>query len=141
MCYAEQPGIENEQPSIQNIGPGFDIAQLWAKECALHVTNKANEMETFCLPVGIKQTEIFPDHYNDPRIPDNLDDCDDNKESLNSQTVASRGAVMDTGLEAVLGFYNSAVTMIKGGNSNECRNGGLLSARAASMLVKCNFLV
>ncbi|CAL9136575.1 unnamed protein product [Musa acuminata var. zebrina] len=130
----EQPGIQNDHPSIQNIGPGFDIAQLWAKECALHVTNKANEMETFCLPVGIKQTEIFPDHYNDPRIPDNLDDCDGNKESLNSRTVASRGAVMDTGLEAVLGIYNSAVTMIKGGNSNECRNDGLLSARAASML-------
>ncbi|RWW03784.1 hypothetical protein GW17_00033027 [Ensete ventricosum] len=40
LCYAEQPGIQNEHLSIRNIGPGFDIAQLWAKDfvdyCYIH---------------------------------------------------------------------------------------------------------
>ncbi|RZS22488.1 hypothetical protein BHM03_00055288, partial [Ensete ventricosum] len=31
--------LKNEHLSIRNIGPGFDIAQLWAKECTLYYSN------------------------------------------------------------------------------------------------------
>ncbi|WOL18197.1 protein ACCUMULATION AND REPLICATION OF CHLOROPLASTS 3 isoform X2 [Canna indica] len=131
---------ENEQQNIQNvwnIGPCFHVAQLWAKECAsLQATNKANEMEAFSLPIGVKSSDLCSDNsvYKNLGVPENLDDINSSKELTSSQPIPSRGALTDASLEAVIEIYNSALTLIKGKNLNGSRTGGLLSARAASML-------
>ncbi|XP_042388690.1 protein ACCUMULATION AND REPLICATION OF CHLOROPLASTS 3-like isoform X3 [Zingiber officinale] len=55
-------------------------------------------------------------------------------ESTSGQSIASGNVLTEAGMEAVLEIYNSALALIKGRNLNGSQNGGLLSARAASML-------
>ncbi|XP_042388691.1 protein ACCUMULATION AND REPLICATION OF CHLOROPLASTS 3-like isoform X4 [Zingiber officinale] len=128
--------IQNEPPSSLSDDPGFHIAQLWAKERTLHLNGKATETEILSLPIGIK-TSILCSGYSmnvDLSVLENFDNNNNAKESTSGQSIASGNVLTEAGMEAVLEIYNSALALIKGRNLNGSQNGGLLSARAASML-------
>ncbi|XP_042393442.1 protein ACCUMULATION AND REPLICATION OF CHLOROPLASTS 3-like isoform X2 [Zingiber officinale] len=129
--------IQNEPPSSLSDDPGFHIAQLWAKErTSLHLNGKANETEILSLPIGIK-TSILCSGYSmnvDLSVLEKFDNNNNAKESTSGQAIASGNVLTEAGMEAVLEIYNSALALIKGRNLNGSQNGGLLSARAASML-------
>ncbi|XP_020079694.1 protein ACCUMULATION AND REPLICATION OF CHLOROPLASTS 3 isoform X2 [Ananas comosus] len=115
--------------SLRNFGPGFHIAQLWAKERAtLNGSIKIDELDTFTLPVGVKSSEFF---YN-PSQPRILDES--GGESSGIQNAPSQETFADAGLEAMTEIYNTALILLKGRKVDESRKRGLLSVRAASML-------
>lgn len=135
--------IQNEPPNSLSNDPGFHIAQLWAKErTSLHLNDKANETEILSLPIGIKTSESCSGYSMnvDPSFFEKFDDNDNAKESTSGQAIASGNVLTEAGVEVVLEIYNSALALIKGRNLNGSPNGGLLSSRAASMLVISNFL-
>lgn len=112
------------------------MAQLWARERAvLNGTNKIDERDTFTLPVGVKSFEQCFACSSNSAPPETLDDHGTGGDSLGSQNGQSRDTFTDSGLEAVFDIYNSISTLLKGRNRDESRKRGLLSARAASMLV------
>ncbi|XP_010270753.1 PREDICTED: protein ACCUMULATION AND REPLICATION OF CHLOROPLASTS 3 [Nelumbo nucifera] len=122
-----------------NVGPGFYIAQEWAKERAVvSVTAPmlAN-LSVYTLPVGVKSSEKVKD---DPKVSyttqfsekSSLEDF--NADSLGTPTMPSWDTLTDAGFEAVTDIYNAASTLIKGKFSDIPRKQGLLSVRAASML-------
>ncbi|KAJ6846151.1 protein ACCUMULATION AND REPLICATION OF CHLOROPLASTS 3 isoform X1 [Iris pallida] len=99
-------GVDREQHSNWNIGPGFHIAQLWAKERANFSGIKVDILEFVTLPAGVKLPELSSDSfpYSESSIP----------ESFNA--------------------ISSDSQVLKGRNEDDGQKRGLLSARAALML-------
>ncbi|XP_072976119.1 protein ACCUMULATION AND REPLICATION OF CHLOROPLASTS 3, chloroplastic isoform X1 [Typha angustifolia] len=120
------------EPNLLNIGPGFHIAQLWAKERAtLNGSNKIDELEIFTLPVGVKSSVLRDDQYpnSEPTQFENH-----SGESFGTKNATYAESFTEAGLERVLGIYNFALTLLKRKHVDESKKRGVLSSRAASML-------
>lgn len=116
--------------SFWSLGPGFHMAKLWAQERDATKTSKSVDgIDTFTIPVGVRFSG------NQESMQGKIC-CDDGElTSFNAENVPTRGPSSDNGLGAVLGICNSAVEIIKGRSMVEPRKQGVLSNRAASMLV------
>lgn len=129
-------GVLSGHDSNFSVGPGFHIAQLWAKERAGFVgSNQIDMLKIFTLPVGVKSsTEVFSNGvvYSESTLPDTSNNL--STDSLHTEDSPYRDASPDTGLEAITEIYNNAFTLLKGRHVDEPRKRGLLSERAASML-------
>ncbi|KAF8389615.1 hypothetical protein HHK36_024134 [Tetracentron sinense] len=133
------PAFQREPLISWNVGPGFQIAQEWAKERAA-VSGAAPVLENLCvyaLPVGVKPCEESKDgpqfSTTEQRLePKTLDDM--NGKPPGTPKIPSWDALTDSGFEAVMDFYNAASTLLKGKYADVPQKQGLLSVRAASML-------
>lgn len=128
--------FQREQLENWNLGPGFEVAKEWAQERAADATPVVDNVGIFHLPVGVRPSEELKDCLeisytskrhesetnNDVKIP-----------TINGGT-SPWSAVTDVGVDAVIEFTSS---LLKGkhANSNKPKKHGVLSVRAASMLV------
>ncbi|WCJ33732.1 Protein ACCUMULATION AND REPLICATION OF CHLOROPLASTS 3 chloroplastic [Euphorbia peplus] len=132
----EAPGLQREQLARWNLGPGYQIAQEWAKERAGD-TSMLDDLSIFHLPVGVRPPEGYKEGVNisyASEIPEsNPEDVVKEQKHANS-SIASLGAVTDTGFLLVRDFYNNASMMLKGKQYDAPKKQGVLSVRAASML-------
>ncbi|KAG5236740.1 protein ACCUMULATION AND REPLICATION OF CHLOROPLASTS [Salix suchowensis] len=129
----EAPGFQREPLISRNMGPGYQIAQEWAKERA-GATPVLDDMGIFQLPVGVRPSEESKGSLNisfatELLEPKNEDDF--NGRTLVNSNIPSWG---DAGFVAVRDLYNNASTLLKGKNPDVLKKQGVLSARAASML-------
>ncbi|RWR78552.1 protein ACCUMULATION AND REPLICATION OF CHLOROPLASTS 3 [Cinnamomum micranthum f. kanehirae] len=135
-----QPAFQREPLSSWSDGPGFHIAQQWAKERAIAAgsTSISDEVNLYALPIGVKPSEqsTYGPQLSNPPQPADLKNLDDmTGETLHSPNVTSWDVLTDVGFEAVMEICNAASTFLKGKYVNGVsRKQGLLSARAASML-------
>ena len=121
------------------MGPGEQIAQEWAKERA--ADSGADNLSILHLPVGVKPLEELndtPSFSNTSQLETKLED------EVKTQPLATsrmpRDELTGAGFEAVIDLYNSASTVLKRKSADVPKKQGMLSARAASMLVKLYFL-
>lgn len=137
LSFTRDSGVLRDHDSNFSVGPGFHIAHRWAKERAGFVgSNQIDMLEIFTLPVGVKSSsEMFSNGvvYSDSTLPDAPSNL--STDSFHTVDSPSRVASPNTGLEAITEIYNTAFTLLKGGHVDEPRKRGLLSERAASMLV------
>ena len=138
LCY-EVSGVHREQDGNFIVGPGFHIAQIWAKERAAFVgPNQIDMLEIFTLPVGVKPSSKSCSNrlaYSESHLPETSGKM--STESLNTANIPSSDALPDTGLDAITEMYNAALRLLRGKNVDQPRKHGILSERAASMLVIC----
>ena len=95
-------------------------------------------LEIFTLPVGVNSSsKLCSNHlaYLESHLLETSSEM--SAESLLTANFPSRDALPDTGLEAITETYNTALRLVQGRNVDEPRKRGLLSERAASMLVIC----
>lgn len=113
------------------MGPGYQIAQEWAKERAAEAgaNSVLNKLSIFCLPVGVRPAEELKDNVNISSLTHKTEP--QAEDGFKVQTVAN----FDTGFVVVKDFCNTASALLKGKYADPPRKQGLLSARAASMLV------
>ena len=134
------PAFQREELVGWNSGLGYQIAREWAKERAAEAgsTSAPDKLSIFGLPVGVRPSEESKDRYNISSLTQyptpKTKDAVKSKPSIYS-TTASLNELTDTGLEAVKDFYNTASGLLKGNSVDSPKKQGLLSARAASMLV------
>jgi hypothetical protein len=107
--------FQREQLGKWNLGPGFEVAKEWAQEREADATPMVDNLSIFHLPVGVRPSEEL-------------------KDSLEI-TFRSKKHEPDAGMEAVMEF-TSSLLKAKHANSNKPKKHGVLSVRAASMLVK-----
>lgn len=140
--FEETPAFQREELVGWNLGLGYQIAQAWAKERAAEAsaTSTLDKLSLFCLPVGVRPSQELKDRINisSPTQHPTLktEDVVKAKPGVNLST-PSWNELTDTGLEAVRDFYNTASALLKGNPTDPPKKEGLLSARAASMLVIC----
>lgn len=126
------------------MGPGDQIAQEWAKERAADsgATTTLDNLSIFHLPVGVRPLEELNDS---PNI-SNTTQHPETKigDEIKAQPLVTSKMPWDeltgAGFEAVMDLYNSASTVLKGKYADIPKKQGMLSVRAASMLVKLYFL-
>lgn len=97
-----------------------------------------DNLSIFCLPVGVRCPEESKNCLNmsySAELADQKSDDDVKEQTLVNSSVSSWGALTDAGFVAVRDFYNSASTLLKGRNADVPKKQGILSVRAASMLV------
>ncbi|KAI5573557.1 hypothetical protein BDE02_10G087500 [Populus trichocarpa] len=129
----ETPAFQREPLISRNMGPGYQIAQEWAKERA-GATPVLDDMSIFQLPVGVRPSEeskgslniSYATELSEPKTEDDF-----KGQTLVNSTIPSWG---DAGFVSVRDFYNNASTLLKGKNPDVLKKQGILSARAASML-------
>ncbi|XP_043715252.1 protein ACCUMULATION AND REPLICATION OF CHLOROPLASTS 3 isoform X3 [Telopea speciosissima] len=135
---AGETALEREQIVSWNVGPGFYIAQEWAKErAAISMTPMFDSLSVYSLPVGVRpseQSRNIPQFVNTakPSEPTTLDAV--NGEPLSFSDLPSWDALRDVGFQAVTDIRNAASTYLKGKNAASPQKQGQLSVRAASML-------
>ncbi|XP_054825456.1 protein ACCUMULATION AND REPLICATION OF CHLOROPLASTS 3, chloroplastic isoform X3 [Prosopis cineraria] len=111
-----------------NLGPGYEVAQEWAKERAADGTSSmADNVNIFNLPVGVRSSEQLKDCSEASMAQEPVTENDVNVPNKSM----SWSALTDAGLEAVLDF---ASTLLNGKYANKSNKQGVLSVRAASML-------
>ena len=143
MVKTCSPGISSfhrEPLNGWNLGPGHQLAQEWAKERAAdsEATPVLNNLSIFCLPVGVRSSEELKEGVDTlyaTEFPESKSENVVKAPALPSSS-RSRGALNDASFEVMRGFYNTASTLLKGKNG-VLKEQGVLSARAASMLVIC----
>ncbi|CAK7326894.1 unnamed protein product [Dovyalis caffra] len=126
------PALQREPLISRNLGPGYQIAQEWAKERA-GAPPVLDDMSIFQLPVGVRPSELkgslnisYATELSEPKTEDDF-----KGQTLVNSSNPSWG---DAGFVAVRDFYNNASTLAKGKNADVPKKQGILSARAASML-------
>ncbi|KAJ4960213.1 hypothetical protein NE237_020123 [Protea cynaroides] len=130
--------LEREQLISWNVGPGFYIAQEWAKErAAISATPMLDRLIFYSLPVGVRPSEQSSDipqfsNATKPSEPTTLDAM--KGEPLGSSDFSSWDALTDVGFQAVTDICNAASTYLKGKKAGSAQKQGQLSVRAASML-------
>lgn len=117
-----------------NLGPAYQIAEKWAKERAVDTgtTRMLDNLSIFHLPVGVRPSDELKDNYNISFTTPNPDpEAENDGKALPvvNSSISSWSAFMD--------FYNNAVTTLKGKYVEVPKQQGVLSVRAASMLVIC----
>ncbi|XP_059649815.1 protein ACCUMULATION AND REPLICATION OF CHLOROPLASTS 3, chloroplastic isoform X2 [Cornus florida] len=132
------PAYQREPLIRWNLGPGYQIAQDWAKEGATEsVTSPMlHNLSIYKLPVGVKPSEELEDspitlkttNYPTKTIEDDM------KAQPEVTPVKSWDALTDAGVDAVMDFSINASSLLKGTYSNVSKKQGVLSVRAASML-------
>lgn len=128
ICSSGIPTFHREPLSGWNLGPGHQLAQEWAKERAAdsEATLVLDNISIFCLPVGVKSSEELKEGVNTsyatkfPQLK-----SDNGVNTLN-----------DASLQVMREFYNAASTVLRG-KTGVRKKQGILSSRAASMLVIC----
>lgn len=136
LCYSGS-GVQRDQDNNSYFGPGFSFAQLWAKQRAGFIRSGQNDMvEIFTLPIGVKfSSEMCSNHKacSESDLPETSSKM--YSDPLHTANFSSRDQLSDNGLEALTEIYNIAFKVLKRRNVDEPRKRGLLSERAASMLV------
>ncbi|KAL6601594.1 hypothetical protein ACP70R_044814 [Stipagrostis hirtigluma subsp. patula] len=124
----EHLGSQQEHNFWSN-SPGFDIAQLWAKERINANGSIQNDgLDIVTLPVGVKSSEVQYNHSQSTQ-----------HESSNAGTSVAIGhtsfglSLSDIRLEKVMGMCSSAVTFLRG-RMDRSRKRGSIANRAAMML-------
>lgn len=126
--------FQREQLENWNLGPGYEVAKEWAQERVADGTPMVDNLSIFHLPVGVRPSEDLkdclkvsfmtkqhePETVNDVKVP-----------TINGG-MSSWNAVTDASFEAVKEFASS---LLKGKDANKPKKHGVLSNRAASMLV------
>jgi len=110
------------------------VAKKWAQEKAAGATPIVDNLSIFHLPVGVRPSEELKERLEisfmtKQHQPDT--DNDVKAETLKGGT-SPWSAATDASLEAVMEFASS---LLKGKNPNKSKTHGVLSVRAASMLV------
>jgi hypothetical protein len=106
------------------------MAKLWAQERgATKASKNIDRIDIFTVPVGVKSSG------NQEAMQSKISLDDKELTSFNAATAHTRESSSDGGLGAVLEICNSAVEFIKCRSMVEPRKQGMLSNRAASMLV------
>ncbi|KAJ0966793.1 hypothetical protein J5N97_023710 [Dioscorea zingiberensis] len=126
-----------EQPVSWNISPGYQIAQVWAKERAiLSGTDKIDKLDilTSSSHIGVKSSDQISDGllYSDSKLPKAFGGT--SRVSIVPSGLSSMDLKTGGGLEAIKDMYSSALTRLKGKDAIKPRKRGLLSDRAASVL-------
>uniref|UniRef100_A0A7N0ZUG0 Protein ACCUMULATION AND REPLICATION OF CHLOROPLASTS 3 n=1 Tax=Kalanchoe fedtschenkoi TaxID=63787 RepID=A0A7N0ZUG0_KALFE len=134
----ESPSFSRDPLFSRNLGPGYAIAQEWAKESsALSSPLAADHLNSFYLPVGVRQTEkskfVSSTQTNEPSMDSEISD-DFAAESVVNDNAPPWSALTDASVEAVKSFYNSASIIVAGKQPDPPIKQGGLSVRAASML-------
>lgn len=131
--------FQREQLVSWNLGPGYQIAQEWAKERAADFgpLQVHENQSIFHLPVGIRSSKEVKDGPNDSNTAQRVEPeiKNDMKSQLLATPSVSWDALTDAGYGAVKVFYDSASTLLKGKCADPPKKQGVLSVRAASMLV------
>lgn len=117
--------FQRELLNSWNLGPGYQIAQQWAKERSAdsRASTMIDNLGIFCLPVGVRASEeldIFCSQQQEPKTENDVKE---------PPTGASFDVMRD--------FYSTAATLLKGKTADVRKKQGVLSTRAASMLVIC----
>ncbi|XP_039134994.1 protein ACCUMULATION AND REPLICATION OF CHLOROPLASTS 3 isoform X2 [Dioscorea cayenensis subsp. rotundata] len=133
----EEADMETEQPGSWDVSPGYQIAQVWAKERAiLSGTEKIDKLDTFTFSshIGVKSSDQISDgsSYSDSKLPKSFGGT--SRISLVPPSIPYMELKSGTGFEAIKDMYSSAVTRLKGKQEIRPRKRGLLSDRAASVL-------
>ncbi|XP_028752621.1 protein ACCUMULATION AND REPLICATION OF CHLOROPLASTS 3-like isoform X2 [Neltuma alba] len=111
-----------------NLGPGYEVAQEWAKQRAADATTPtADNISIFNLPVGIRSSEQLKDC---PEVSAAQEPATENDVKVPNKSM-SWSALTDAGLEAVMDFTS---TLLNGKYADKSNQQGVLSVRAASML-------
>ncbi|XP_058090470.1 protein ACCUMULATION AND REPLICATION OF CHLOROPLASTS 3, chloroplastic isoform X1 [Magnolia sinica] len=130
--------FQREPLNNWNIGPGFRIAEKWAKEraAAFGATANIDKSNVYTLPVGVKPSEQTTDgpQSSSPQPAEMKMLNDMEGEPLGSPNVPPQDLLTDMGFETVMDIYDAASTVLKGKHADLSRKQGLLSVRAASML-------
>lgn len=143
MRYLGIFAFQREPLTGWNLGPGDQIAQEWAKERAAdsEAASTLDNLSILHLPVGVKPVEELnsPNFSYSSQLETKLED------EVKAQPLATSGMPWDqltgAGFEAVMDLYNSASTVLKRKYADMPKRQGVLSVRAASMLVKLYFLL
>ena len=125
------------------MGPAYQIAEEWAKE---RTTDNGtapiiDDLSIFHLPVGVRPSDELRDNVNISLTTQNPNpETDDDVKARPTvyPSVSSWSALTDAGFEAVKDFYNSAFTLFNGKYVDVPKKQGVVSVRAASMLVICS---
>lgn len=133
---SEHSAFQREELIGRNSGTGYQIAREWAKERATEAgaTPTLDKLSIFRLPVGVRPSEESKDRFNTSSPPLSSEAVIKSKPNVNMNT-RSLNELTDTGIEAVKDFYNTASAMLKPNAIDPPKTPGILSARAASMLV------
>ncbi|KAH9658713.1 protein ACCUMULATION AND REPLICATION OF CHLOROPLASTS 3 [Citrus sinensis] len=119
---AEGTPFQRELLNSWNLGPGYQIAQQWAKERSAdsRASTMIDNLGIFCLPIGVRASEeldIFCSQQQEPKTENDVKE---------PPTGASFDVMRD--------FYSTAATLLKGKTADVRKKQGVLSTRAASML-------
>ncbi|KAL9413775.1 hypothetical protein AB3S75_042294 [Citrus x aurantiifolia] len=114
--------FQRELLNSWNLGPGYQIAQQWAKERSAdsRASTMIDNLGIFCLPVGVRASEeldFFCSQQQEPKTENDVKE---------PPTGASFDVMRD--------FYSTAATLLKGKTADVRKKQGVLSTRAASML-------
>lgn len=121
-----------------NLGPGDQIAQEWAKERAADsgAATTLDHLSIFNRPVGVRHSEELNDT---PNISNTKQHPETKIDEVKAQPLVTSKMAWDeltgAGFEVVMDLYNSVSTVLKGKYADIPKKQGMLSARAASMLV------
>ncbi|KAJ4710234.1 Protein ACCUMULATION AND REPLICATION OF CHLOROPLASTS 3 [Melia azedarach] len=125
--------FQREPLNSWNLGPGYQIAQQWAKERAAdsRARTTIDNLSIFYLPVGVRAPEELKDGISSSHSQQQDSKTEDDDKAL---PLSSLSALTGASFEAVRDFYSNASTLLKGKTADAYKKQGLLSTRAASML-------
>lgn len=116
------------------MGPGHQIAQQWARERAAdaELASALDNISIFDLPVGVRPSE----EVQDKALPNpEMKYEKKSKASISTSIFSSQNSLTDASLEVIKEFYDTSSAFLKGKSADIPKKQGLLSVRAASMLV------
>ncbi|CAD6218200.1 unnamed protein product [Miscanthus lutarioriparius] len=124
--------VSQQEHRFLSNSPGFDIAQLWAKQHAMASgSSKNDKLDIVAHPVGVKLSKVQSDHSPNTQ-----------PETLGADTTVATGHAAfgvpfsDVRLEKVMGVCSSAVTFLRNRMDRSRKRGSnSISSRAALMLV------
>ena len=124
--------VSQQEHHFLSNSPGFDIAQLWAKQRAVASgSSKNDKLDIVSLPVGVKLSKVQSDHSPNTQ-----------PETLGADTTVATGhaafgvSFSDVRLEKVMDVCSSAVTFLRNRMDRSRKRGSnSISSRAALMLV------
>ncbi|KAJ4849236.1 hypothetical protein Tsubulata_051403 [Turnera subulata] len=127
--------FQREQLNSWILGPGYQIAQKWAKE-KTGTGPLRDKLSIFHLPIGVRYPEesncgmdISPSmEFSEPKTEDNI------KEQIHAKSSISYWGALNESVAAARDFYDDASTPLTGRNTDLPKKQGVLSVRAASML-------
>ncbi|CAK9148552.1 unnamed protein product [Ilex paraguariensis] len=133
------PTFQREMLLRHDMGPGNHFAQEWATKGATDsgATPVLDSPMLYRLPIGVKPSEL-KDGPNVSNTSDHPEKTIINDIKAQPQVTPSMplDPPTDAGFEAVMDIFNNTSVLLKGDNTNVSKKQGVLSVRAASMLVK-----
>lgn len=144
MDFAAPFVFKRELLTRWNLGPGKDISEGLATEGTenLEAKNMVDNTSTYKLPVGIKHKEQL---QTSPGSSNSRNSARKSEESKGAQprdiSNLSQDAVDEEYSEIDADVYNSNLSLIERNYASAPKRKGVLSTRAASMLVNILFLV